>query len=94
MTPQRVREAIDWTLKAGTVVLSRHCKRDRMPLRNVTMADITYCLRIGEVSPDAEWDDEYADWKYKVEGTDTEYDALVVVITFLSRASVLVVTVF
>ena len=48
-----------------------------MPLRNVSMADIKYCLRVGEVSPDVEWDDEYADWKYKVEGADTDYDALV-----------------
>lgn len=93
-TIQQVRDALDWALKAGSVVPSRHCKRDRMPLRNVSMADIKYCLRVGQVSPDFEWDDEYADWKYKVEGEDTDYDALVVVITFLSRANVLVVTVF
>lgn len=93
LTVEQVRDAIDWALKAGSVVPSRHCLRDRMPLRNVSMADVKYCPRVGAVSADIEWDEGYADWKYRVEGVDTEYDALVVVIAFLLRANVLVVTV-
>jgi len=58
------------------------------------MSDVAYCRCFGEVSSGAEWDDDYADWKYKIEGTDIEYVPLVVVIAFLSRARVLVVTVF
>ena len=58
-------------------------------------SDVENVLREGHVIQKAQWDSNYSNWKYRVEGTDIEGDELTAIaVIFESDFSVLVVTVF
>ena len=63
--------------------------------RNVSTLDVEHVLREGRVIREPEWDVDYWNWKYRVEGTDIEGDELTAIaVIFEQDFSVLVVTVF
>jgi hypothetical protein len=78
--------------KAGSrgVALSRHCREERMPERNVDFQDILHVLNWGKVVHDP---DPNTDNKFKVIGEDLEGVNLCVVIIILDENSLLVKTV-
>ncbi len=76
-------------VKSGGVALSPHCEM-RMEQRNVQMDDILYLLNWGTV--DHNPSDETGT-RFLVSGTDIEGEPLEASITFLSRDSLLVITV-
>lgn len=39
----------------------------------------------GTVSPNAEWDDDYQQWKYRVTGTDYELEPLILIVAIEER---------
>ncbi|HEU4794085.1 MAG TPA: DUF4258 domain-containing protein [Pyrinomonadaceae bacterium] len=66
-----------------------------MRQRNVNTLDVEYLLRQGHILREPEWDSNYGDWKYRVEGTDIEGEDLTAITVIFEEAfSVLVVTVF
>lgn len=95
LTPDEAKRKIALFLEDGTVEPSFHCRRESMRKRNVTMLDIVNALKTGEIIREPEWDDEHQDWKYRVEGVDTEGDELTAVtIIFDVNLTLFIVTVF
>ena len=62
-----------------TIGRTDHAK-DKMVERGFTMDDVLNVLRKGSVSPDAQWDDTFKNWKYMVRGRGCDGDDLSVVI--------------
>jgi|SRR6185503_8854315 len=95
LSPPEATRKIRLILEEGTVDFSTHCWHVRMPQRNVSTLDVEHVLREGRVIREAEWDLNYGDWKYRVEGTDIEGDELTAItVIFEQDLSLLVVTVF
>ena len=95
LTPDEAKRKITLFLDEGTVELSLHCRQESMRKRSVTMVDIVNTMETGEVIKEPEWDDTYQNWKYRVEGVDTEGDELTAVtIIFDVNMTLFIVTVF
>ena len=95
LSADEAKEKIRLILAKGKVELPYHCKRDSMPRRSVTLPDIVNTLQTGEIRRVSEWDDEHDNWKYRVEGVDTDGDDLAA-ITIIIEAdfTLFIVTVF
>lgn len=95
LTPDEAKRKIALFLEDGTVEPSFHCRQDSMRKRNVALLDIINTLKTGEIIRQPEWDDTYQNWKYRVEGVDTEGDELTAVtIIFDVNMTLFIVTVF
>lgn len=95
LTPDEAKRKIALYLREGRVKPSLHCRRDSMPRRNVYLPDIVNVLTTGEIIREAEWDEDYDNWKYTVEGVDEEGEELRAVTVFFDADLVLlIVTVF
>ena len=72
-----------------------HCKNQSMPKRNVTTPQLIHVLKTGKIIREPEWDNEYNNWKYRVEGVDTEGDDLVAITIIIESDRILkIITVF
>jgi len=89
---QQIELQIRRIAKTGSrgVALSRHCKNESMPERNVDFQDILNVLNWGKVVHDP---DQNTDKKFKVIGEDIEGVRLSVIIIILDENSLLVKTV-
>ena len=95
LSPREATRKIRLILEDGTIDYSGHCWCVRMPERNVSTLDVEHVLSEGQVIREPEWDVDYWNWKYRVEGTDIEGDELTAItVIFEQDFSVLVVTVF
>ncbi len=82
------------TKEEGFFEPSFHC-RESMRKRKVSDLDVVKALETGEVFREPEWDDTRQNWKYRVEGVDTEGDELIAVtIIFDVNMTLFIVTVF
>jgi len=90
---QQIELQIRRIAKTGSrgVALSRHCKNESMPERNVDFQDILNVLNWGKVVHDP---DQNTDKKFKVIGEDIEGVSLCVIIIILDENSLLVKTVY
>ena len=61
--------------------------------RGIDLLDAQYVLRKGVICDEAELDVRFQEWRYKVEGKPPDGERLKVVIAFLERDEVLVITV-
>ena len=85
LSPVEAYEAIQRLLAEGdSLGLTKHA-RLQCAERRVTIDDIRKVLVHGNVSPTAEWDDKYCNWKYLVAGLDCEGDPLTVVLALEPR---------
>jgi len=89
---QQIESQIRRIAKSGSrgVALSRHCKEESMPARNVDFQDILNVLNWGKVIHDP---DENTDKKFKVLGKDIEGVPLCVIVMLFDENSLLVITV-
>jgi hypothetical protein len=95
LSPEEAKRQILFILEEGYVELSAHCKRDSMELRCVSMLDVTHALKTGEIQRAPEWDDKHDNWKYRVEGQDTDGDDLTSIVVIIEADLTLrIVTVF
>jgi len=63
--------------------------------RGVDDLDIAHLLKNGQIIREAEWDCDYQNWKYRVEGTDIEgVDLVSILVIFEVDLSLLNLTVF
>jgi len=66
-----------------------------MPKRKVTTLDVVSTLQTGQIIRDPEWDENYQNWKYRVEGVDMETDELTVItVIFAAGLTLYIITVF
>jgi hypothetical protein len=89
---QQIETKIRRIAKTGSrgVALSRHCKEESMPARNVDFQDILNVLNWGKVIHDP---DEKTDMKFKVSGVDIEGESLSVIVILVDDNSLFVKTV-
>ena len=89
---QQIESQIRRIAKTGArgVALSRHCKKESMPERNVDFQDILNVLNWGKVIHDP---DENTDKKFKVLGEDIEGVPLCAIVILFDENSLLVITV-
>jgi Domain of unknown function (DUF4258) len=66
---------------------------ERCRERGIDPQDAQYVLRKGIIYDEPELDVRFQEWRYKVEGRPPDGDRLKVIIAFLKRDKVLVVTV-
>jgi hypothetical protein len=79
-------------LQTGIVEYHPHFEK-RCRERGVDPQDAQYVLRTGVIYDAPELDVRFQDWRYKVEGRPPDGEKLKVIITFLERDEVLVITV-
>lgn len=79
-------------LQSGIVEYHPHFA-GRCRERGVDPMDVQYVLRKGIIYDEPEFDIRFREWRYKVEGKPPDGKQLKVVITFISRDEVLVITV-
>jgi len=72
-------------LETGEIIPTWYHAKNRMKQRNVMDDDIKEALFNGEIKRDAEWDDRYKNWKYRVEGTDIEGEDLIVITIIIEK---------
>lgn len=95
LLPLEAKRTIFLILEQGYVEYSVHCLRDSMPKRQVTILDVVNTLRNGQILREPEWDEEHQNWKYRVEGVDTEGDELTVItVIFTVDLTLYIITVF
>ena len=92
---EQATEKINLIAKDGIIRYSRHARKESMPNRDVTHQDVLHLLKNGEVKAIGEWDEQYQNWRYKVEGEDLSKEELrAITIIFDSSFSLYVITVF
>lgn len=79
-------------LNSGIVEYHPHFSQ-RCRERGVDPADAQFVLRKGIIYDEPELDLRFQEWRYKVEGRPPDGEKLKVVITFIERDEVLVITV-
>lgn len=76
----------------GNVILTGHVKR-RMRERDYSIDDIVLILSKGEIIEPPEYDKEYNNWKWKVQGHAIEGDQAAVIVVILSHRELLCLTI-
>jgi hypothetical protein len=95
LSADEAKRQILFILDEGYVEPSLHCIHESMQLRGMTMLDIERALRTGEIRRQPEWDAEHENWKYRVEGADTDGDDLTVITVIIEpNLTLRIVTVF
>jgi hypothetical protein len=79
-------------LTNGIVEYHPHFAR-RCKVRGIDPMDAQYVLRKGIIYDEPELDIRFQEWRYKIEGKPPDAEKLKVVIAFLERDEVLVITV-
>lgn len=92
LSPADAKEKILLKLNEGKFELPFHCRYESMPKRGIKTADILNALETGEIKRAPEWSSEHQNWKYRVEGFDTDEEELTAITVILE--TVLVVTAF
>jgi Domain of unknown function (DUF4258) len=89
---QQIESQIRRIAKTGSigVALSKHCREERMPERNVDFQDILNVLNWGKVVHDP---DQNTDMKFKIIGEDLEGVSLCAVVIILNENALFVKTV-
>ena len=95
-TPDEALRKIRQILRGGDTVFSRHLLDDIGSGRHgVSHQDVLFVLQSGEIIAPPEWDDDYRNWKYKIEGTDLEAEELrAITIIIKERFSIFIVTAY
>jgi hypothetical protein len=80
LSPVEAHEAIQEIISSDGVSFSRHVVCESGPSRHIDADDILKVLQDGMVSSNAEWDEIFQQWKYRVSGRDYDSDPLVVIV--------------
>ena len=92
--PEEAKRIILLILKDGYVGYSFHCLQESMSKQGVTTIDVVNALQCGQVLREPEWDDEFHNWKYRVEGRDAAGRWIAIIFAFKTFDLVFLITVF
>jgi hypothetical protein len=84
----KMREAVE----AGQIAVTEHAV-DEMIVDDLFQFDLEHCIMTGDIT-DMQWDDDFQEWKYVIEGESTDGEALAVVARFGAYNNVVVITTF
>jgi hypothetical protein len=79
-------------VEAGRLVMTEHAV-DEMIADNLYEFDLEHCILTGDIT-ETQWDEDFQEWKYVIEGESTDGEALAVVARFGVHNSVVVITTF
>lgn len=89
---ERAKELAISLLNDGWYRLLGHA-RQREWERNVNLGDIENVMKNGSIRAEAEWNERYEEWRYKMAGVDCEGVELAVVFAFEDGPELVIVTV-
>ena len=93
LTLQEAQSKIREITKLGSVIWTDHFSYDSMNYRNYSSQDIDFILQEGTVKEPPEYDEDYRNWKYKVEGKTIDGDIAIVITVILSYRELLAITI-
>jgi Domain of unknown function (DUF4258) len=79
-------------VRIGNIVITVHCRQE-MFNDGLLSADVEYCILNGEIV-ERQWDDDFAEYKYVIEGATTEPDEFLHVVAKLGPRNTVVITVY
>jgi hypothetical protein len=77
LSPHVIMAVIQRLVEEGNITISRHMKV-RMRQRHFEMADVFNVFEYGQVKRAPQWNPEYHNWEYDVEGIDIEGESLTI----------------
>jgi len=92
LSPEKATQWIREIAKWGDVQLTFHIKK-RMKQRKYDPQDLECILDKGKVKKPAEWDGEYGEWTYCMEGVAIEGDKAVVVLSIVEDKKIKCITI-
>jgi len=93
LTLQEAQNKIRETAKWGSILWTDHLFYDSMNYRKYSSQDIDFILKEGTVQEPPEYDEDYCNWKYKVEGKTIDGDRAIVITVILSYRELLAITI-
>ena len=95
LTVEEANKAIEEIIRFGIVEYTEHCIRDSFRKRDVTRMDVQKVLWYGEVKQEGEWNEDYNNWSYKIEGLDRIGEELIAVsIIYVDYNHLKIITVY
>ena len=79
-------------VEAGRLALTEHAV-DEMIADNLFQFDLEHCILTGDIT-ETQWDEDFQEWKYVIEGESTDGEALAVVAKLGVHNNVVVITTF
>jgi hypothetical protein len=80
-------------MEDGSIIPSRHF-REELAKEKLTMDDALYVLRTGQIYDPGEQDLKTGEWKYSVEGHETEGKWIKIVFSFKSIDTAILITIY
>lgn len=80
-------------LEHGNIIPTKHF-RDELSNEGLTFDDALHVLRIGQIYDPGEQDIKTGEWKYTVEGHETDGQWIKIVFSFISVDTALLITIF
>jgi hypothetical protein len=93
LSPAVAQGVLQDCLEDGNIVPTKHF-RDELLNEGLTFADAMYVLRIGQIYDPGEPDIKTGEWKYTVEGHETDGKWIKIVFSFRSIDTAILITIF
>jgi len=94
LTPEEAKTEVVSCTIFGELIPSPHFKEELVE-ENVSFGDTTSLLSgNGRIFEQAEWDEVHREWKYRIEGYETDGKWLVVIFSLPSKLTAKLITVF
>jgi hypothetical protein len=92
-TPQEATDLIKYCITSGAISYGQHFQKE-LANESLTMSDVYFILRGGNVSLPPEQDIKTGHWKYRLEGKDQEGNRLAIVFCFKENVRGFLITIF
>ena len=92
LSPEEVTPKIREIARLGYITPTFHFEK-RMEKRNYDTQDVDLILSKGKVRKPPEWDSDYDEWKYAVEGNAVEGDKATVIVTIVNPDEIKCITI-
>ena len=93
LTLSEAQKVIRGIAKFGSIIPTFHIDFESGPKRSWDLQDVEAVLTHGNVTEEPVFDDEYGNWKYKVEGKAIDGDEAIVVTVILSHRELRAITI-
>ncbi|MDZ7697070.1 MAG: DUF4258 domain-containing protein [Deltaproteobacteria bacterium] len=92
LSPEKAGRKIKEIARLGFITPTRHLT-DRMAERGYDFQDLEQILSSGKVKKPPEYDEEYGQWKYRVEGETVDGEKATVVVAIVGHNEILGITI-
>lgn len=92
LSPEKAGLKIHGIARLGSITPTPHLSK-RMRERHYDFLDLENILSFGKVNKPAEYDEDFGQWKYRVEGNSIDGEKATVVVAILSHNEILGITI-